>query len=388
MTVVDCLVLSGGGAKGAYGAGVAKAIAVYRGLKKIQSSVCYIGTSAGALNAAVLAAADADALIGFWTSVTPHKILGARIRSPRFQGALHFLTRRRFFSIYDNRGLRKLIGESVQLVPMLQRDSHLIIAATNYTRGTLEAFYVSPLIQQFVSVDAARPVEQQRIQHFRTIGTQADLEKSLLASAAIPIFFPPVDVNGDWYIDGGIGNHTPTREAAYFLRYLAHTGLGQPGDVFCVKQDPPRNIKDKEATLPATDVLKRTLEIYHHVHTEPIVRAWSRINDEVRDHAQRIGAFLQWLSTQGISQSLQASIAQQLQQQLGTLGRATARQDLGQLVEIEPSTELGDTLDFEAVRIRKTIERGYLDMLIILKNIHRLNPAEYQMLVDVKLFGT
>ena len=63
MGVVDCLVLSGGGAKGAYGAGVAKALDAYRGLTKQDSSVCYAGTSAGALNAAVLAAADADALL-------------------------------------------------------------------------------------------------------------------------------------------------------------------------------------------------------------------------------------------------------------------------------------------------------------------------------------
>jgi predicted acylesterase/phospholipase RssA len=90
----------------------------------------------------------------------------------------------------------------VQLSAIQQRDSHLIVAVTNYTRGTLEAFYVSPLIQQFVSADAGKPLDQQRIQHFRKLGTQTDLEKSLLASAAIPFFFPPVDINGDWYIDG------------------------------------------------------------------------------------------------------------------------------------------------------------------------------------------
>src|SRR4051812_47262607 len=92
--VVDCLVLSGGGAKGAYGAGVAKALAAYRTRTQAQSSLCYIGTSAGALNAAVLASADPDALIRFWLQVTPRAVLSARIRSPRFQAALHVFTRR------------------------------------------------------------------------------------------------------------------------------------------------------------------------------------------------------------------------------------------------------------------------------------------------------
>jgi len=50
----DCLVLSGGGAKGAYGAGVAKALWEYRKLKKVDTKLCVVGTSAGALNAAAL----------------------------------------------------------------------------------------------------------------------------------------------------------------------------------------------------------------------------------------------------------------------------------------------------------------------------------------------
>src|ERR1043165_4006893 len=111
--VVDCLVLSGGGAKGAYGAGVAKALASYRAKTQAPSSLCYIWTSAGALNAAVRASADADALIRFWLQVTPRAVLSARIRSPRLQAVMHAFTRRRFFSIYGNAGLRKLISQAV-----------------------------------------------------------------------------------------------------------------------------------------------------------------------------------------------------------------------------------------------------------------------------------
>src|SRR6476646_9242298 len=59
----DCLVLSGGGAKGAYGAGVAKALMAYRQLKDIRGPICYVGASAGALNAYVLATANADELV-------------------------------------------------------------------------------------------------------------------------------------------------------------------------------------------------------------------------------------------------------------------------------------------------------------------------------------
>src|SRR6478672_6993248 len=74
----DCLVLSGGGAKGAYGAGVAKAISAYRELKNIRGPFCYVGASAGALNAYVLATQNPDALISFWQSATHRNILGSR----------------------------------------------------------------------------------------------------------------------------------------------------------------------------------------------------------------------------------------------------------------------------------------------------------------------
>src|SRR5436190_10422458 len=66
----DCLVLSGGGAKGAYGAGVAKAISAYRVLKNIRGPFCYVGASAGALNAYVLATRNPDALSTFWQRAT------------------------------------------------------------------------------------------------------------------------------------------------------------------------------------------------------------------------------------------------------------------------------------------------------------------------------
>jgi len=382
--VVDCLVLSGGGAKGAYGAGVAKALASYRAKTQAPSSLCYIGTSAGALNAAVLASADADALIRFWLQVTPRAVLSARIRSPRLQAVMHAFTRRRFFSIYGNAGLRKLISQAVSLGAVQQRSGHLIIAATNYTRGELRAFYVSSLIDQFVAFDDTLPLPQRRLAHFRRIDKQETLERSLLASASIPVFFPAVQIENDWYVDGGIGNHTPTREAAYFLRYLADRQLGIPGEVYCVKHDPPSVVQERgKETFRATEIFKRTLEIYHHLHTEPIVRAWGRINDEVRHHDERIARFDDWLSKQSVPPQLLDDIKQHLQHDLGTLGEATARQDR-ELVEIQPSSDLGDTLDFDPERIRATINRGYTDMCMALNFTGRINTAEYRDLVKQK----
>jgi predicted acylesterase/phospholipase RssA len=79
----DCLVLSGGGAKGAYGAGVAKALWEYRKLKNVDTKLCLVGTSAGALNAAVLATAEvweiAPALSRLWGVISALCIDSGRI---------------------------------------------------------------------------------------------------------------------------------------------------------------------------------------------------------------------------------------------------------------------------------------------------------------------
>lgn len=54
--VVDVILLSGGGLKGSYGAGAVKAIMDNYKLKEVARELCFVGNSAGALNAAVLAA--------------------------------------------------------------------------------------------------------------------------------------------------------------------------------------------------------------------------------------------------------------------------------------------------------------------------------------------
>jgi len=344
--------------------------------------MCYIGTSAGALNAAVLASADTDTLLRFWTRATSQSILGTRVKSVSVRYAAKFLSK--LFSVYGNTGLRELVASAVNYGTVVQRKAHLIIAATNYTSSALRAFYISELIDQFVQLDALLPPNEQRMSHFRAIDSQNKLENCLLASAAIPLFFPPVQIDGDWYVDGGIGNHTPTREAAYFLRHCATNNVAQPGVVYCVKQDPPRAFQDT-SKLNASEILKRTLEIYHYIHTEPIVHAWSRINEEVRDHETRMNRFSKWLAKQPISPKLQATIDKRFREELGKLGGATARHQL-ELIEIEPSDALGDTLDFDRKRIRKTIERGYLDTLNVLK-IKGMDSSLHQKLVNQPLFG-
>lgn len=188
-----CLVVSGGDAKGAYCAGAAKAIEAYRAKKKINNPLVYVGASAGALNAYLLASAGADDADRFWRAANNHNIFGAWVRWPLLNGLWGWVLSKIFrstpFLIYSNEALKKLIAENVRLDDL---QAPLVIAATDYTRGALRAFYAHHLIERAVAEDAKKGDRAQRLKHLRKIDTDELLRATLLASSAIPIFFPPV----------------------------------------------------------------------------------------------------------------------------------------------------------------------------------------------------
>ena len=454
--VFDCLVLSGGGAKGAYGAGTAKALHEYYKLKNIAREVCYIGTSAGALNAAVLACKGPDALIALWQAMSNRSVLGVNITNQYFRlaarspwllsmavlsvlvssclnrwlgpwsskwlselletaigaswartmgtilsfGSLCFagtvlgvllgcilgwLCKRRLpFSVFDNHALWTLIKDHVRLDEL--RRKHLIISVTNYTTGTLRAGFVSDLIPHFVKHDEKQDLQARRIEYFRAIDDDAHLTGFLLASSAIPFGFPPVLIDGHWYIDGGVGNNTPTREAAYFLRHLKELGLGIPGEVYCVKMDPQRTLLDEPDGIGPLSVIMRSLDVYHHLHIEPIIKSWHKINTTVKERDQAIGDFNAWLAKRKLDDDLRKEVMDRVSSTFGRLGSSTGRLDVP-LHEIEPSRNLGSTLEFDHNCIIENIKHGYADMLNRLLILNKIDHAEHERLGNLPLFS-
>jgi len=382
----DCVVLSGGGAKGAYGAGVAKALQEYRKSKRIDHHICYIGTSAGALNAAVLACAGADALINLWKGITARAVLGTRAPG-RLRRVLRTVRRTLIgpaqFSVFDNSALRSLIARSVTFDTLKKNRAHLVVGATNYTTRELAVFYSSPMIDILTASDSKLPSDQQRLGNWRSIESNDQLRDILLASGAIPFAFPPVKIDTDLYVDGGVGNVTPTREAAYFLRYVEELHHGIAGDVICVTQNPSRSLLGDEPLGPLATVL-RTIDVFDHVHMKPIVRAWNRINDEVREHDERMEAMKSWLRSQNLQPALLQMVEHELDTRLGRLGGGTKRRDL-ELISIEPARALGETLDFDQKGVRDNIERGYVDTLIALEKANRLSHTERDRLERLPL---
>ena len=176
------LVMSGGGAKGAYEAGVAATL-LRRGLPIRLAA----GSSAGALNAAMVADGRADRLEARWRDLTREQVYSLR-SSVFFAGLLPgWLTLWALDSagsLFDSRPLRATIASSLDLERIRSSRVHLLVVTTDLARRERRVFD-----NQTVTVDA------------------------LMAASAVPGAFPPVEVDGALLVDGGLIGRAPVLEA-------------------------------------------------------------------------------------------------------------------------------------------------------------------------------
>jgi NTE family protein len=180
--VPTTLILSGGGAKGAYEAGAVAAFAEAGLPIRVVA-----GSSAGALSAAMIAAGRADRLEATWRAITREKVYS--LRAPTFFAGLlpGWLTLRALSgspSLLDSRPLRELITATVEIERIRGSSIGLVVLATDLTRRTVRVFD-----NRSVTVDA------------------------LVAAAAVPGLFPAVDVDGALLVDGGLTGRAPVLEA-------------------------------------------------------------------------------------------------------------------------------------------------------------------------------
>ena len=176
------LVLSGGGAKGAWEAGAAAAL-IERGVPV--SLVA--GSSAGALNAAMLADGRLDRLHDLWRSLSREQVYSWRngvIVGGLLPGWLTLLTLDRAGALFDPTPLRELIAGALDLERIRASPRRLLVVTTDLARRATRVFDNAT-----ISVDA------------------------LMAAAAVPGAFPPVNVDGTLLVDGGLTGRAPVLEA-------------------------------------------------------------------------------------------------------------------------------------------------------------------------------
>lgn len=194
------IVLSGGGPLGAMQIGALRALFEHGVRPDI-----VVGTSVGAMNAASLAfdptpegLADMERK---WRSLGEDDLFpGGRFRA---SWARMFV---RGHKIFENSGLRRMIESTLGPSTMIEEAQvPLGIVATDLETGAERLFTSGPLTE------------------------------AVLASAAMPGVYPPVEIEGRNYTDGGVSNNVPIAPAVemgattlYVLNSTSHTNQRRP----------------------------------------------------------------------------------------------------------------------------------------------------------------
>lgn len=214
------LFLAGGGARGAYQAGVLKGISDILKTPRLPFQIIS-SISVGSINAAFLAryaddfALGTQKLVDLWNSLKCENIYKtgnfALLKSV-WRNIFNMVFHRKIKGgqyLLDTEPLRELLNDHIDfnLINKHIQEGLLHffeVAAVCYDRAETVSFYHS-----------TQPSPQWHVN--RQISQMTDIQlHHVMASSAIPLFFPAIEINSLHYGDGGLRNTSPLRAALKF----------------------------------------------------------------------------------------------------------------------------------------------------------------------------
>ena len=217
------LVMSGGGARAAYQVGFLRGLAHHR--KDVHFPII-TGVSAGAINAAFLAnesgsfQSKIEKLTDHWAGLTLEHVF--RVDAPSIAlhaggWALRLILGRaskqvKVRAMVDTDPLRVFLQGILQ-----SNDGRLSGVQSNLDSGELKGVALTASnysTGQSVTWVQANEVDHWQRAHRKSISANVNV-KHIMASAALPLFFPAVEVDGEWYGDGGIRLTAPLSPAIH-----------------------------------------------------------------------------------------------------------------------------------------------------------------------------
>lgn len=218
------LVLGGGGARGAYQVGFLRFLA--QRYPDLQPSIL-TGVSAGGINAAHLANAtgsfsdSVERLTELWCGISVDQVfrvdsasllghlirwagqvtlLGGRPGVPQAQGLVDTEPLRELLM----KGLESEDGKLAGIEGKLARGELRAVAltTTKYATGQTVTFFEGRRIEAWERPQRISLRRELRVEH-------------VMATAALPLFFPAVEIEGHWYGDGGLRLHSPLAPAVH-----------------------------------------------------------------------------------------------------------------------------------------------------------------------------
>jgi NTE family protein len=253
------LVLTGGGARAAYQVGALRALAEISGPGPSPFAIV-AGISAGAINGVAVAAGAEDfrgtveKLRQTWDELTPDRIyrtgalrlatIGGRWIRDLSSGGVLGRARNRINFLLDSSPLRVLLEERIPIGRMRRhlragRLRGVAVSATNYHTGAGVSFF-----------EAAEDVEPW-VRATR-IGVRARFTLDhVMASAAIPVFFPPVRIGDAFYGDGCVRMMYPMSPAIHLgAERIVAIGVRHPRDLSQPAGRPARG----RAGMPVSEI--------------------------------------------------------------------------------------------------------------------------------------
>ena len=221
-SIRTALVLPGGGARGAFQVGVLKALAELLPKSSPNPFPIISGTSAGAVNAVVLASraeryrsAIAE-LEQVWAHFRCHQVYKTS-HLTMLKSSLHWLS-----SIVLGGwlvGTPKSLLDNAPLRELLSRNIHFPRIQQAIDNGYLEAVAVTA-----AGYDSARSKsffegapELEDWDRTRRLGKRTELNLDhLMASIAVPMVFPPQQIGNEYFGDGAMRQATPLSPAVHF----------------------------------------------------------------------------------------------------------------------------------------------------------------------------
>ena len=298
------IVLSGGGAKGAFQVGVLDALI---GDKKVDFDIS-VGTSTGAIQAAAVAQDDIPRLINFWTSIKkPDDIYRKRGGT-----LLSIITGQP--SLYTTAPLKTLLRQSIDEQKIRATGKRLRIGIVNLTNG-----------------------------EFRVVGENApNLADWVYASCAMPFVFPPQESrdalgNDEQWVDGGVRDVTPLDSALN----------ERPRAVLVVRASAPASPAAPKKYGSLVSIGLRAVDILQNEVSINDLKDVNLIN-QLLNSRDRLHLELKAL---GLTDS-------QIAKAMLPLQTAIAQYHLIPVKVIEPPQNLYDTLEFDPRLIAQAIQMG------------------------------
>jgi len=365
MASKTALILSGGGARGAYQVGVLKGLSeILKGENLKNPFKILSGVSAGAINCGHLAAnidqfdVAIEKLVYLWSNISSEQVFKTDFLSLN-KFSLGLFGEKKLNALLDTSPLKTLIEKNCDF-SRIQKNldqeiiESVIITANNYDLNSAVSFIQTRNKENLVWSESRRHAELATIN-----------PNHIMASSAIPMLFPPVLINNSYFGDGCVRNNTPCSpslrmgaEKLFVIGVRMQTRLEKDAQ----SKAPPteKNNEHKEPSM--IRVLNTLLNAVLLDGVEQDVHRIQRINDLVSKTDLKIRETngLKIVPALCISPSENiGEIARQYAHHLPRLLRMT----ISTFGNLDEASEILSYLLFNPQFCRKMIEIGYKDAL-------------------------